>query len=221
MKKGINAVIVFISLFICCDAYAKRMIVVPDSYPTIQAAVDALDDPNTIIKIKPGTYNESVKVNFDRKDCPEHVVIIGDPNNPASVIITSDSANTMGGISQITDVNNLELHDLTIKNGYKGEKNYNIAAIFVESMIILKMENCIVEVNGDADGIVGNYSKFQLKDIFLDGISCREGSNGLSSYHSGQSSLKNIVTDNFWEPLHLEILCPITGAKVYLNDVSF
>ena len=52
----------FISLSISLTSLAQNTLLVPSSYSTIQAAVNASVDGDTVL-VSPGTYNETVSLN--------------------------------------------------------------------------------------------------------------------------------------------------------------
>ena len=61
-------------------------------FATLQQAVDSLPEAGGTIHIKPGVYREAVEITNP------HVRILGDPQNPSSVVIVYDkSAGTSGG----------------------------------------------------------------------------------------------------------------------------
>ena len=95
---------------------------VPGQFPTIQAAVDAAG-PGDVIKIKAGTYNESVVIN----------------NHDDLTLVGQGKVTIDGGITdvlQVTGCDDVTLKGLRLING--------IAGIAVLSSTDVVVENCIV-----------------------------------------------------------------------------
>jgi parallel beta-helix repeat protein len=85
-------------------APAKKVIVVPGDYPTIQAAINAAE-MNTVIHVKPGDYAESLNLKSG-------VSIKGLDVN--GVVIHCDAID--GPVIKVKDCNSLAISDLTLKH---------------------------------------------------------------------------------------------------------
>ncbi|MDP8229402.1 MAG: T9SS type A sorting domain-containing protein [Candidatus Electryoneaceae bacterium] len=82
---------------------------VPDDYETIQAAIDASFDGDTVL-VHPGEYVENIDF------CGKAIVVIGNPDDPSEVIIDGDENGSVVRFANEEDANSV-LSGFTLTNG--------------------------------------------------------------------------------------------------------
>ena len=147
--------ILFLFTILSIQLSFAEIINVPDDFETIQGAIDASEDGDTVL-VEPGEYVENI--NFDGKE----IAVIGNPDDPSEVIIDGDSS---GAVVTFENGENLEsvLLGFTIQNGYV-ERNGGGIRISESSPSII---GCIIQNN-----LVGTRGG---------GISCEPNSNPVIS----------------------------------------
>jgi parallel beta-helix repeat protein len=127
MKKTFSLLILAILLTSIFSALSKIQtakagtIVVPDNYPTIQAAINAASSGDTIY-VKVGTYHENVFVN-------KAVSIVGENKN--TTIIDGGKSNTI-----TVKADNVTISDFTIRNGWSGIYSNGYDRMTIEENIV-------------------------------------------------------------------------------------
>jgi hypothetical protein len=102
-------VIALIALMLSCvGAGAQTIITVPTNYPTIQAAINAANDGDTVL-VAPGTYVENI--NFNGK------AITVTSSGGAAITIIDGNANGSVVVFNHTETSSSTLSGLTIRNG--------------------------------------------------------------------------------------------------------
>ncbi|NQU06741.1 MAG: S8 family serine peptidase [Calditrichaeota bacterium] len=129
-----------------------RMISVPDDFETIQAAIDAAEDGDTVL-VSPGTYVENI--NFEGKDITvgSLYLTIGLRSYADSTIISGEESDTEG-IIRITDTSKVVLTGFTLTNGYGFYDNFDMSygsGIMIRNSEV-QIENCIFRNNGPGIG---------------------------------------------------------------------
>ena len=109
--KEVCALIVAAVLFLACTAQmrAQNTIAVPGGLPTIQAAIDAANNGDTVL-VAPGTYVENI--NFSGK-----TITVTSSGGPSVTIIDGNHNGTVVTFNQSETVGSV-LSGFTIRNGY-------------------------------------------------------------------------------------------------------
>ena len=102
LRHIVNALAITLILLAVSPTYGATLLV-PTTYPTIQAALDAAADGDSVV-VEPGTYFESVVVPaisvtlLSQSDDPTNTILDGTGNaaEPAMVYFAGDSAGTRG-----------------------------------------------------------------------------------------------------------------------------
>ncbi|MDP8240671.1 MAG: T9SS type A sorting domain-containing protein [Candidatus Hatepunaea meridiana] len=185
-----------------------EIINVPDDYETIQVAIDASEDGDTI-QVEPGEYIENVDIR--RKE----IVLIGNPDDPSKTVIDGDRQGSVVSISGSGE--NIKLTGFTIRNGYANDgggiylRGYNIT---IEYLIVVDNEaengggmyvmsyedwepiirNVVVENNisgGRTAGILC-CSNAVFENVAVINNRCEGDGPGGMSFHRGQQTLRNV-----------------------------
>jgi parallel beta-helix repeat protein len=120
-------------------------ITVPGDFSTIQKAVDAANEGDTI-KVAAGTYNENI---FIRKD---HIIIEGDSRDTTIINAKDTAAETL----KIYNCTNVTINDVQIKGGIIGIKAHS-ADVYINDSLV--QENAI--------GIKGQFNSTLIIDNSL------------------------------------------------------
>jgi len=158
------SLVVTFNLF-CCLTYAKSLIYVPDDCPTIQAAIDAAFDGDTIV-VREGTYTGDGNRDIDFKG---KAVILRSENGPDNCIIDCQGTELdphRGFYFHNNEDSNSVINGLTITGGFTGYEGGGIYCYQSSPAI----SNCIISGNStkDDDGeiyCVG--SKLTIKDCVI------------------------------------------------------
>ncbi len=95
--------------FFQAHAQTGKIVYVPDSFPTIQAAVNAAS-PGTTIVVRDGTYRENIVVE-EKND-----LVIRSEHGPKNTIICNTGENSEAFIIELTACTNIVLQGFTIVN---------------------------------------------------------------------------------------------------------
>jgi len=125
---------------------AAPRFVVPDDHPTIQAAVDAAG-PGDVIAVRPGRYQESVRV---RNRQTGLTIRAADPANPPEILGTPNASRD--GI-RVDKVDGIKLRNLRILGAYDGVRLNNVRNARLEDLYI---ENSAlsIRVNGGSSNTI-------------------------------------------------------------------
>ncbi len=99
---------IFITLIFCSVAFTE-VINVPDDYETIQGAIDASEDGDTVL-VESGEYVENI--NFEGKA----IAVIGNPDDPSQVIIDGNEDGSVVRFDNEEDENSI-LTGFALTNG--------------------------------------------------------------------------------------------------------
>ncbi len=113
---------------------------VPSQYPSIQAAIDASSNGDTVV-VAPGTYYENI--NFNGKNI---TLSSSDPNDPNIGATTIIDVNDINSVIRVMNVS-AAINGFTITNGLAE----NGGAIFIQDSN-LNVSNCILTNNKTLDG---------------------------------------------------------------------
>ena len=225
------------------DVYYSRIsrdIYVPDDYPTIQAAIDAAQDGNTII-VRPGTYHEH-DIDFLGKAI---TVWSEDPEDSAVVASTVVDADSLGSVFYFHSEEDTAsvLSGLTITGGYQDiggggiycnsspkitnniiTGNYAVVGggIYCTSSPMIRnnliTSNSVLEEGGgiagydSASAIVSNNSITNNSAAWGGGLYCSSSSSMLVS--------DNVITGNSTSGRGGGIECYSSGSRITHNVIS-
>jgi parallel beta-helix repeat protein len=179
-KKAISAIVIallltsmlLLSLNIRL-ARAPATIIVPDDYSTIQAAINAASDGDTIF-VRNGTYYENLIVN-------KSVSLVGE--NKTSTII--DGSKTGGDTVTVTDVDNASISGFTIQGGRHGIYVYPIWSAWCNGTTIT--DNVVRNNTGNGIYLLSSSHSTILGNT----VAFNGGAGILISSHSPENTLKN------------------------------
>jgi hypothetical protein len=177
IAKYFVLILLFSSIFTCAfniqKAKAAETLIVPDNYPTIQAAINAASNGDTIF-VRSGTYNENIVVN-------KMVTLIGENSNNTIINNGNDYAYAVVNIQS----GNVTVENFTIQNGYKGvviDSYFSLPDYIVSDRLI----NNTFAVESCSDNIVYNNTVINSLDgICADSFFCNVTSNIISCCHAG------------------------------------
>jgi len=150
-------------------------IIVPDNYPTIQAAVDAATDGDTIL-VRAGTYTENVKVNKD------HLTIKSESGAEATIV---QAANPNDHVFEVM-ADYVNISGFTVE----GAKEYDKDGIYLKADFSIIFNN-IISNNGI--GIyLGIYLFYSGNNIISDNNITSNNEYGIYLFYSGN----NIISGN-------------------------
>ena len=188
-----------------------NIIVVPDDYDSIQKAVDAANDGDTVF-VKGGMYNGCVLIE-------KSLSLIGE--NKETTKIVGDWE--LNGTAVLVRHNNVTISDITVESVIKIRTGRGIHLLQVQHCIV---SNCIITSHdigvwlyGASENIIkNNYMERKSNTYFGTGIRLQESHNNniqnntLQNYFLGNgielySSTKNYLNDNFVSNCFGGILC--------------
>jgi len=133
------------------DGFHISLLNVPDDYQTIQAAIDAAQNGDTI-RVAHGTYRENI--NFNGKN----LKLIGDPAHPDSVVIDGNQNGSV--VSFLSgETRDAVLSGFRIQNGTGTMYNYRHGGGIVFDTSSATISHCIIcnnSVDGGGGGILVN-----------------------------------------------------------------
>jgi hypothetical protein len=137
-------------LALLCSSVAATAatIAVPAQYPSIQAAVDAAS-PGDVIRVAPGTYQESVRV---RRDLPGLTIEGEDPALPPVIVGTPNKSSD--GV-RVERADGIVLRDLRIEGAYNGVRLNRVAGAVLERLEITDSALGIRLNNGMQNSVLG------------------------------------------------------------------
>ena len=135
-----------VCLFISNGSTASNVLVVPNDFPTIQEAIEAVDEGG-MVTVLPGTYYENIQ--FNGKNC---ILTSTDPNDRSIVETTVIDGNRAGHVILFkgTETADCMLRGLTITNG-KASVGRNGGGINGMGSFA-KIEDCIISSNSSQFG---------------------------------------------------------------------
>jgi predicted outer membrane repeat protein len=189
MKAGINNLCVLVALLFLNPAVFAVDRPVPGVYPTIQAAIDASVDGDTVV-VEPNTYYE--RINFGGKSI---TVTSTDPNDPSVVAATVIDASGSGTVVTFPDAAsaNCLLAGFTVTNGNSSGSGGGIYC----GNGTFTINNCIITGNSASNGggIYSDYAGLTVTGCTFSGNVANEpghfnGGGGIFT-HYGKSVLTN------------------------------
>jgi hypothetical protein len=196
--------VLFLTSFIVTHATVKaqtRTLVVPDQYPTIQAAIDAANIGDTVF-VKAGTYDIYAQVNRADLFINKPIALEGE-NAKTTVINTGLSDGFCTGIS--TNAVNVTVSGFTINNNGK--------AIVISSGSA-NISGNIINLTGDGSAISATQVDVQIISNTINGDSQSRTSNGL--YLQGGQYL---ISNNLISGFHVGILSTTNNALILNNTM--
>ncbi len=180
-------------------APAKKVIVVPGDYPTIQAAIDAAE-MNTVINVKPGDYEETLNLKSG-------VSIKGLDIN--SVVVHCDVID--GPALKAEGCNSLIISDLTLKHTGLERMPANFDGRF--PVLLLDSSKIIVArckiQNSGGNGITVKGGNNTIWECNL----CNNNHNGISIMCGNVVLGKNNCSSNNWDGIHFHMA--VLGTVFY------
>ena len=172
-------------------APAKKVIVVPGDYPTIQDAINAAG-MNTVIHIKPGDYAESLNLKSG-------VSIKGLDAN--GVVIHCDVID--GPVLKVDDCNSLIISDLTLKHTglerMPADFEARFPVLLLDSSEII-VARCKIQ-NSGGNGITAKGGNNTIWECNL----CNNNHNGISIMCGNVVLGKNNCSLNGWDGIHFHM----------------
>jgi hypothetical protein len=163
-------------------------------YPTIQAAVNAAN-PNDVIAIDAGTYNERVTVTKS--------LTIQGASNTTTIVDGTGLSGAGSGFYINTGITNVTIKNLTVKN-FAGTSPNQYAGIYASGgNDNLTVQNTIVKDNVGGAGI---YANGPITNVLIDG-------NDVSGHTAAFGAARGIV---IWNGLKSNIT--VTNNTVYNNN---
>jgi PelA/Pel-15E family pectate lyase len=155
--------------FIVADARPVRLVVAADGtgdFKTVQQAVDAVPDNNTkpvVIHIKPGVYQEQVRVSAGKR----YITLRGD--DPRKTVLTyrlsaQQAGNTRLAFSTLINADDFRAENLTFENSFG--TGSQAVALFVDADRA-SFQNC--RFLGWQDTLFVNGSRHFFKDCYIEG----------------------------------------------------
>jgi parallel beta-helix repeat protein len=201
IKKSSYICMMILAITCWMNSYALAALrSVPSGYATIQAAINAAVDGDTI-EVSPGEYKESL--NFTSKNYTSAVTLSGlDRQN---TIINPSGTSKRGLFIAVSK--NITVTNLTIKNGLAdgtGPNDQWGGGIFVDGSTGINITNCNITNNSSAHGggvTIRNSSVNLLNNLIKDNIAqsqntCQVSGGGIFVYSPSQSNNQVVVSGN-------------------------
>ncbi|MDF1545430.1 MAG: thrombospondin type 3 repeat-containing protein [bacterium] len=152
-----------------CDNYVPNVLRVPSEYPTIQAAVDAAIDRDTVL-VSPGVYNENV-------DCVSKSIMIKSTGGPSVTYVTAADPT-------LVTFRFLSSFEYDLRAGVSGFdiSGSNAAGIRVLSRSILIENNVIHDNQSDYKDSGGGIDLSQTRNSMVTGNIIRNNQAASSGY---------------------------------------
>jgi parallel beta-helix repeat protein len=159
-------------------------------YTTIQAAIDAAGNGDTII-VCPGTYYENIE--FDGKNI---TVQSSNPSSPSIVATTVIDGGKSGSVVRFVNGDTSTLEGFTVRNGNLVKFGYG-GGIYVEQSSPTISGNSITGNTGidDGGGIYMSYSSPNITDNTITGNTANDGG-GIYMHSSSPNITDNTITGN-------------------------
>jgi len=211
--KIIAVAFILAVIYTCPAVFAANLNVGPEGgdYTTIQAAVDAANDGDTIF-VSQGTYNENLKINkevriwSDSRNPEDTIVKAADPAESA-VEITADRATFSGFVVEdsdkagilLTGVNNCYINNNLAKNSEYGILLQNVGTNNINGNTMTLNEVGIRLEGSDSNTIQDNLIAYNYEY----GISLKESSKNIiynNYFKNAENVEENTVNaDNSWQ----------------------
>ena len=146
---------ILLTLIFAMTAYAE-VINVPDDHETIQGAIDAAEDGDTVL-VAPGEYVENI--NFEGKA----IAVIGNPDDPGEVTIDGNADGSVVVFDHREDENSM-LIGFTVANGDADQGG----GIFCNNQVSPLIKNVHIVGNQSADG--GGIYSGQMSNPTLENV---------------------------------------------------
>jgi hypothetical protein len=146
--KAVSAVVVWCGLFAESTALAD-ILIVPDAYPTIQSAVDAAADGDTI-RVRAGVYTEMVRFNEGGQHAGWSLTLEGDAAGERPVIDGEYQRNCIDTHPTPDDqpMASLVISNLDFVRGYWGHADSRDAAVYLRAIDNLLVTDCMISKCG-------------------------------------------------------------------------
>lgn len=142
-------------------------LLVPSSYPTIQAAIDAAG-PSDVVRVAPGVYAESLAVTGKRVELVSEFVFSGNPADIDSTIIDGGGAASVI-LVQSTPATEFVIRGFTIRNGVDGIAAFSRVE-FRNGVILQTMDAIDLESGSNGSLVADSLIHLNLDDaVDLDG----------------------------------------------------
>jgi predicted outer membrane repeat protein len=206
------------------DEFILSLIYVPDDYSTIQAAINAATDGDTII-VRPGTYMENI-------DYLGKEITVRSEQGPLVTIIDGNQAGHVVLIESVPGIPVIE--GFTLRNGYLADSNgagircFNASALIKNN--IITQNAAYGTYNGRAGGVDcgGNgYTPQLIGNLFIDNYSQIRGG-GINVTHDVVATMENCV---FWNntaghgggalSLRVDATLNVNNCTVYDNTANY
>ncbi len=174
LKLGdrMKSILAAMLLLLLASVATAKVVYVPDNYPTIQQAVNAASDGDTIV-IRDGVYIENIKINKS--------IIIKSENGSANCILQAAYKR-----KPVFDVNadHVNISGFTIKNSTA----FRIAGIRVNAA------NCNIANNSIQNNYIGVYLRYSDNNYVKNNV-ISNNTFGIELYHSKDNVIKNKYID--------------------------
>lgn len=223
MNKAIPLLLT-LSLAITTPARSVTTRLVPDEYPTIQAAIDDSVDGDIVI-VAPGTYTAPGGPEIDHSGITfaGKAITVRSQDGPETCII---DCRNLGRAFQFTSGENLTsiLEGFTIKNGYLAEGRGAGIYCYQSSPVIV---NCIVtdciNANDSSDDTGAGICCYRNSDALI--INCtivgNSGGGGIYCKESSPSILQCTIRKNSGSGINLKESSPIIVSSLIAENTAY